>query len=67
MPQISEPFNAIEAGKKEGCAVSTQEAAAEKEWEMQDSEHFYRLLQPIAVPLHNHRPPRIANQLTGGS
>jgi hypothetical protein len=65
MPQISGPNlreNKItETCKEEGCAVSTQETAARRKWEM---EHLTRL----SAPWTDSRPhPRIVNQLAGGN
>jgi hypothetical protein len=65
MPQISGPNlqenHKIETCKEEGCAVSTLETAARREWEMG---HLARL----SAPWTDSRPhPRIANQLAGGN
>jgi hypothetical protein len=65
MPQISGPNlqenHIIETCKEEGCAVSTQETAARRKWEM---EHLTRLLAPWT----DSRPhPRIVNQLAAGN
>jgi hypothetical protein len=51
----------IETYKEEVCAISTQETAARREWEM---EHLTRL----SAPWTDSRPhPRIVNQLSGGN
>jgi hypothetical protein len=65
MPQISGPNlqekHIIETSKEEGCAVSTHETAARREWKM---EHSTRL----SVPWPDSRShPRIVIQLAGGN
>jgi hypothetical protein len=51
----------IETCKKEGCAVSTQETAARRKWEMEHS-------TGLSAPWTDSRPhPQIANQLAGGN
>jgi formylglycine-generating enzyme required for sulfatase activity len=65
MPQISEPnlqeIQIIETCKEEWCAVTTQETAARRKWEM---EHMTRL----SASWTDSRPhPRIVNQLVGGN
>jgi hypothetical protein len=65
MPQISGPNlqenRIIETCKEEGCAVSTQETVARREWEMK---HLTRL----SAPWTDSRPHlRIVNQLAGGN
>jgi hypothetical protein len=65
MPQISglnlQENQIIETCKEEGCAVSTQETAARREWEM---EHVTRL----SAPWTDSRPhPRAVNQLAGSN
>jgi hypothetical protein len=65
MPRISGPsfqeHHIIETYKEEGCAVSAQETAARRKWNM---EHLTRL----SAPWSDSRPhPRIANQLVGGN
>jgi hypothetical protein len=48
-----------ESCKEEGCAVSTQETAARRKWEMDN-------LTRLSAPLTDSRPhPRIVNQLAG--
>jgi hypothetical protein len=63
MPQISGPNSQenhiIESCKEEGFAVSKQETAAQREWEM---EHLTRLSAPWTDSLPH---PKIANQLVG--
>jgi hypothetical protein len=65
MPQISEPNlqenQIIETCKEEGCAISTQETAARRKWEME-------YLTRLSAPRTDGRPhTRIANQLAGGN
>jgi hypothetical protein len=65
MPQISGPNlqenQIIQTSKEEGCAVSTQETAAQKKWEMGH-------LTFLSAPWTYSRPnPRIVNQLAGGN
>jgi hypothetical protein len=54
-----EPHNRI--CKEEGCAVSTQETAARRKWEM---EYLTRLSAPWT---DSRSHPRIVNQLAGGN
>jgi hypothetical protein len=63
MPQISGPNpqenQIIETCKEEGCAVSTQENATWREWEMER-------LTRLSAPWTDSRPhPRIVNKLAG--
>jgi hypothetical protein len=65
MPQISrlnsQENHIIETCKEEGRAISTQETAARKKWEM---EHLTRL----SAPWTDSRPhPRIFDQLAEGN
>jgi hypothetical protein len=65
MPQMSGPNlqenHIIETWKEEGCAVSTQETAAVREWE--DG-----TFGTLTAPWIDSRPhPRIANQLAGSN
>jgi hypothetical protein len=65
MPQISRPNSQenhiTETSKEEGRAVSTQETASLREWEMEHLTH-------LSAPWTDSRPhPRIANQLAGGN
>jgi hypothetical protein len=65
MPQISgsnlQENNVIETCKEEGCAVSTQETATRRKWEMG---HLTRL----SAPWTYSRPhPRIANKHAEGN
>jgi hypothetical protein len=65
MPQISgdnlQQNHIIETCKEEGCAVSTQETAARRKWEMG---HLTRFSAPWT---DSHPHPRIFNQLAGGN
>jgi hypothetical protein len=65
MPQISganlQENPIIEICKEEGCAVSTQETAARRKWEMEHLTH-------LSAPWTDSRPhSRIVNQLAGGN